>query len=343
MKLRPPHQLTIIIVVCNFAMAVILFIVDRDDQLPPWKNHQEEYQQELSKRSSAFPQENSSSSELAIRELPRANSGKIDRCTTCHLAVENPQFTNHEHPLKYHPQHDQHSFQEFGCTICHGGDGMATTAEAAHGRTLHSSTPMVPMEHIEASCLQCHQAQHLEQAPNLVAGQKHFEQMGCRACHSLKERGGDLGPKLDDIGLKRDIPWLLEFLKNPSDKVPGISMPPVVLSDFEILQLAIYLKGQVQKDTTNLHNEHQTVTSIASGGEIFIARGCVGCHKPSSSDALNESPWLPPKDWSPKDFALYLLQPHHMIKGEAPFELRLAKDERMALGKYLHHLANKNP
>ena len=32
-------------------------------------------------------------------------------------------------PLPYHPNHDRHPFNKFGCTICHQGQGRATTRD----------------------------------------------------------------------------------------------------------------------------------------------------------------------------------------------------------------------
>jgi hypothetical protein len=53
------------------------------------------------------------------------DSGKhVDRCTTCHLDEASLKKT--------HPRSKEFPFRKFGCTVCHGGDGRATTFKKAH-------------------------------------------------------------------------------------------------------------------------------------------------------------------------------------------------------------------
>ncbi|MCH7993900.1 MAG: hypothetical protein IIB57_05585, partial [Planctomycetes bacterium] len=61
----------------------------------------------------AFPVEKK---QLYLEELNR-----IDRCTTCHLGVENPAMDGVEEPLARHPGDllTDHLPDRFGCTICH--------------------------------------------------------------------------------------------------------------------------------------------------------------------------------------------------------------------------------
>ena len=61
---------------------------------------------------------------------------RVDRCTTCHMAADDPRFTGHAEPLKTHPYsaamgdvqrngqwERRHKFSDFGCTVCHDGAG----------------------------------------------------------------------------------------------------------------------------------------------------------------------------------------------------------------------------
>ena len=56
-----------------------------------------------------------------------------DRCTTCHLGLEDTRFKNAPQPFSTHPGKNHHSFEKFGCTVCHHGQGLATTVKDAHG------------------------------------------------------------------------------------------------------------------------------------------------------------------------------------------------------------------
>ncbi|MFQ5716764.1 MAG: cytochrome C, partial [Nitrospinales bacterium] len=55
---------------------------------------------------------------------------KVDRCMTCHIAYDNPNFENAEHPLKTHPNRGiyikKHPPDRTGCTWCHKGQGPVT-------------------------------------------------------------------------------------------------------------------------------------------------------------------------------------------------------------------------
>jgi len=102
--------------------------------------------------------------EPAIRQLFLPELQRIDRCTTCHLGVDNPRMAGAEKPLAAHPGDllKHHPVQKFGCTICHMGEGRAITMEAAHGRDAdgkaarNAMTPLLEGETVYTSCGRCH-------------------------------------------------------------------------------------------------------------------------------------------------------------------------------------------
>ena len=74
--------------------------------------------------------------------MRRHDLDRIDRCTSCHVGMDefsNPSLTNDftKNPYKAHPDITglikNHPFRKYGCTECHGGQGLATTVEAGHG------------------------------------------------------------------------------------------------------------------------------------------------------------------------------------------------------------------
>ena len=68
---------------------------------------------------------------------------RVDRCTTCHLGVDDPTMKNAPEPFRYHEGLGPHIPSRFGCTICHGGQGLATTKEEAHGNVQFWQTPLL--------------------------------------------------------------------------------------------------------------------------------------------------------------------------------------------------------
>ena len=59
---------------------------------------------------------------------------KVDRCTSCHLGLENPDFADAPQPFTTHPNLDlyitsasPHPTDSFGCTSCHAGRGRGTS------------------------------------------------------------------------------------------------------------------------------------------------------------------------------------------------------------------------
>ena len=58
---------------------------------------------------------------------------KVDRCITCHLGIDNPDFKDAAQPLRTHPnlelfmdKNSPHPVDQFACTTCHLGRGRAT-------------------------------------------------------------------------------------------------------------------------------------------------------------------------------------------------------------------------
>jgi predicted nucleic acid-binding Zn-ribbon protein len=65
---------------------------------------------------------------------------KVDRCTTCHLGIDQKGFEDAPQPFRTHPKMDlylstssPHPVERFGCTVCHGGNGHSVNfKDAAH-------------------------------------------------------------------------------------------------------------------------------------------------------------------------------------------------------------------
>ena len=72
---------------------------------------------------------------------------RVDRCTTCHLGVADTLMAGAPEPFgapSGAPPHTPEAFDRFGCTSCHGGQGLATTQRDAHGDSPDAGPPMTP-------------------------------------------------------------------------------------------------------------------------------------------------------------------------------------------------------
>src|SRR5574341_679406 len=81
------------------------------------------------------------------------------------------------------------------------------------------------------------------------AGQKLYFDMGCAACHTINNVGGQFGPKLDGIGARRSREFIVAHITNPqihTEKFPGehaatAMMPATKATPEQIEQIAAFL------------------------------------------------------------------------------------------------------
>ena len=141
--------------------------------------------------------------DIRIRQIHIKDVDLVDRCESCHLGIREPVrltaasmggqavFTSHpdKELLKIHDP------EKFGCTPCHGGNGVAlSSVQKAHGYNKYWLWPMHYPENIDAGCQQCHVKEIVtEQADTLNAGREIFRLRGCMGCHRYEgfDREGD--------------------------------------------------------------------------------------------------------------------------------------------------------
>ncbi len=249
------------------------------DQHREWRNWQRAYlKAELAR--AATPQQRTDAARLhtEIRQTVVAELDRVDRCTTCHVTVEDPSYAGLPLPLSYHPNHDRHPFNRFGCTICHQGQGRATTREAAHGFVEHWDHPMLQMKYIQSACAKCHLPTDVPEAPQLARGRAVFEESGCIGCHKLQGVGGVVGPELDNVGARRQPAWLIKHFKNPASVTPGSAMPPIKASDADLDALTLYVLSFTGEPLSAYYVSMKTIPGPLAGRRLFEEKGCIGCH-----------------------------------------------------------------
>ncbi|PCI39315.1 MAG: hypothetical protein COB53_03405 [Elusimicrobia bacterium] len=204
------------------ALFVAAGIVDNDRE---WKGYQKEYKRmeiariekalstetdEAKKASLDIALKAARSMPIRLRQAMSKDLIRYDRCTSCHLgidpAVNALQVNDYtEHPFKASvvPEHMSHPPVKFACTSCHGGQGLATTAEDAHGEIKHWEEPLLAQPYLQGTCVRCHDNfEDLEGAQEAKRGKDLVAKLGCVGCHSFKGKGGEVSVDLGDIADK---------------------------------------------------------------------------------------------------------------------------------------------
>lgn len=209
--------------------------------------------------------------------------GRVDRCATCHLGIDDPTFAAATLPFTTHPGAwlTTHPPDRFGCTVCHDGQGQATDyISAAHQPQAFEPRPMRPLETIEANCGTCHRALDPPDAPRLAAGRRLIVESGCVSCHDIPgfEDVTFSGPALASIGYKVRPEWLRAWLKDPKSYLSQSKMGNFRLSDGDIASLQAFLLSQRAEAPVEGPAIDWSKASVDSGRALFGELRCVSCH-----------------------------------------------------------------
>ncbi len=270
------------------------------DELKKWKAEEKKVLEPLDKiekKIAAIKSRGLDIKQVVIDDLGKGGPvvwGSVDRCESCHVAINRDGFENEKSPFKTHPFRAEifgkHPIDQFGCTTCHGGQGRATQIKGkpmgegdfVHGFVHHWDAPLMKADFLQASCNKCHQDQwKLDHAPVYMAGKKLFWDLGCTGCHAIKgfEEAPKVGPSLGRIASKVDEEWLINWIKNPREYNPHTRMPKVPLDIDE--------PGQVEKVASYILLKSEPFGfpfgkypggNAVEGKKTFETVGCYGCH-----------------------------------------------------------------
>jgi mono/diheme cytochrome c family protein len=310
------------------------------DENREWKDYQYKFiQEEIRRASTAQQRAIAGKIRVEIRQTLLPELNRVDRCTTCHLAVDDPSYGGYPQPLAYHPLHEQHPVERFGCTVCHRGQGRATTVADAHGDVPHWDQPMLPQRYIQASCGKCHEAADNPAAPELARGQQVFEESGCLGCHKLNAIGGVIGPALDKVGARHSPEWLKKHFLTPAEVTPGSAMPPQKFAEQDLEAITLFMLSQTGETAPGYYASMKVIPSAGVGQRLFEQKGCVGCHSvagkggaigpPLDDVGLRRSP-----DWMVQHFR----EPQAVSPGTVMPRFGFTEAEARALTDFLVHL-----
>src|SRR5436190_3243966 len=241
---------------------------------------------------------------------------KMDRCQTCHLAIDKKGFEKYPQPFTTHPNLDAylggsspHPIDKIGCTVCHEGMGQSVSfRDAAHTPSSDKQKeewekkhhweephlwdyPMLPTKMTDASCAKCHKQQvFTPNAGALNLAYATYERAGCYACH--KTRGFEdvrkPGPILTKINSKLTPDWVRTWIRNPRAVKPATWMPRIwynsnssspedaVRNEVEINAVVAYLFAN--SDTHEFAVKNPQRGDAANGEKIVKGIGCQACH-----------------------------------------------------------------
>lgn len=271
----------------SLVLTLSLAIAPAKSFFSPWRQYQREFLRLVrSHPDSAALQKRFKS---GIHQIWIPEQGVADRCTTCHLGLEEAGLAVvRQQPFQLHPP-IPHSLSEFGCVICHRGQGQATTVEAAHGVTQSWEQPILPAKYLESSCGQCHLGA-VEGTPKLDTGRQLLARLGCAHCHTITQPDGtvlapnDDPPPLGHIAEKTSRQWLFGWIKDPQAYAVSSTMPDFQFNDQQAADIASFLIAQstpsaAQMDQADDPEQGQPgATTPEQGASFYGASFCSSCH-----------------------------------------------------------------
>lgn len=216
---------------------------------------------------------------VQLRQVVNPSLRISDRCVSCHVSMGPGERTVSGYPILTPHKPVVHDPAEYGCTICHGGQGLATEKADAHGDVPFWPQPMLPVRYAQAGCGACHAHLGVPNRERLLEAQAAFERLDCLACHRLDGRGGTLrpdgggmeGPDLSRAGIAGyDRDW---YAKHHAKSAAAASGPwktaflPIQTDELELL--SVFLATRVAAPV------------LIEAKAMFHSAGCLGCHKVS--------------------------------------------------------------
>jgi mono/diheme cytochrome c family protein len=315
-----------------------LAVVPARDHFREWYFYQNAYQRLIRGRGDAVTLQRRLQAGVQQTWIPEL--GVVDRCASCHVSMKEATLRDvGTQPFRPHPN-IPHSLTDFGCVMCHRGQGVATTVEEAHRSTLAWEEPMLPARYLESSCGQCH-TNNLTETPKLSSGRAFLSRYGCVHCHSIplpdrtRLMPSDNPPSLVHIADKTTREWIFAWLKNPQAYSGTATMPNFQLIDNDARDISAFLIAQSTPLLSSVSpasissGASADAGALQAGASAYGESFCASCHAVQNAAGLlvggNLGPeltrigtkakpaWL--RQWvsNPKTYDPQTLMPHYRL------------------------------
>jgi len=252
-------------------LALLVYAAYRENYAREWRHRQREYVRRL-------PAEQAAGFRVQLRQVYVPALRAADRCVSCHVgmaagetALDAPRL------FRAHPK-VVHDPAEFGCVVCHGGQGRATETADAHGTVPHWPEPMLPARYAYAGCGSCHTHVRVADLVQVDRGRAMVERHDCLACHSLDGRGGTLRPgavpsvsapdlsRIGAAGYRAD--WYTRHLHESGAAPHGPWKESFgIIPEPDLRAIDVFLDSRVG------------APGLIEAKAVFHTLGCRGCHK----------------------------------------------------------------
>jgi len=288
LRSRPLLRELMIFGVVSFVLLISLAIAPSKNYFSDWRHHQNTFLKMASQRQNGTLVR---SFQGGIHQTWIPKLGVVDRCETCHVNMTGALEGSYSQPYRKHPP-IPHNLDEFGCTVCHRGQGVATSVEEAHYASESWEQPLLPARYLESGCGQCHLGE-MEGTPRLKEGRQLLANMGCVHCHNVTQPDGNILKPTDDpppltrIAEKTTREWVYAWIKNPQAYAAQATMPNFGLSDQDAADVSAFLISQSNPSTTSAAKTSMPADKADASGvdkkateaaTLYGASFCSSCH-----------------------------------------------------------------
>ncbi len=252
-------------------LALLAWAAYAENNLQEWRILQARYRERLTEAERT-------NFAVQLRQIVVPALGAADRCVSCHVGMSPGESGVPGDPV-FGPHPDvAHDVGRYGCTVCHGGQGRATTRADAHGLVRHWPEPMIPASMSYAGCGACHTHLSVPHSAQLERGAALFERYDCLACHRVDGRGGTIrtggaggmeGPDLSRAGATGyDAGWYADHLKRRAESDdPAWRASFAEIREEDVALLEVYMSSRVG------------APGLVESKALFHSLGCRGCHQ----------------------------------------------------------------
>jgi len=282
-------------------LLVIMLLAGYRELSPEWRGYQNKYKEILvNNAKDPMLKDKARALDVGIQQVYLGDLGKVERCTNCHMGVDNPLMADAKQPFKMHKGDflKDHPLDSYGCTICHNGQGRAINMIEAHGlgRETYWDRPLIPFDFIQSSCAQCHDLEMLKDkgGEKVVKGERLFRELGCKGCHKLAGKGGVLGNAMDGVGSQpvayfpmlhvegemTIYTWMKEHFDDPRNIVIDSEMLSE-LTDEDADLLTNYVLSLRSEEIPKKYRRIMEISPAALSkdkGESLYKEYCIACH-----------------------------------------------------------------